>query len=132
MMPSELQPLPNTPFTDCYLCLREAVDASRSIFLNTGTHPRHPSQKAIEAAHRRNLAKLERASKAVEDYEVRLSIETQWKPGDVEWVAAAEKLRKREYQQALDCVERLLVSRIFELSKMNLSQTGASPTFSFI
>jgi hypothetical protein len=60
----------------------------------------------------------------VEDYEVRLGVEIRWTPDNSEWEEAAEKLRKREYQRALDHVERLLVSRIFELSKMNLSQTG--------
>jgi biotin synthase-related radical SAM superfamily protein len=106
---------------------RELVQTSRSTFVvHVDANSRNQTQKSIEAAHRRNLAKLERASKAVEDYEVRLGVQIRWSPDDKEWQEAAKRLRKREYQLALDNVERLLVSCIFELSKMNLSQTGAS------
>lgn len=31
---------------------------------------------------------------------------------------------ERDYQRALDALEALVVARIFELSKMNMSQTG--------
>ncbi|KAI6022186.1 hypothetical protein BKA83DRAFT_4463979 [Pisolithus microcarpus] len=43
---------------------------------------------------------------------------------DGEWQAAARLIANRKYQHALDNVERLVVSRIFELSKMNQSGTG--------
>jgi hypothetical protein len=106
------------------------VQASRTTFVSrTGTHSDNHAHKAIEAAHRRNLGRLERASKAVEDYEVKLGVEVRWTPSDRLWQEAAEKLRKRDYQRTLSNVERLLVSRIFELSKMNLSHTGAPLCF---
>lgn len=35
------------------------------------------------------------------------------------------EVKKRKYQLALDALELLIVERIFELTKMNQSQTGA-------
>jgi hypothetical protein len=106
---------------------RELVMASRTRFVAVTAEDgqlRNPGA-SIEAAHRRNLGKMERIVQAAEDLEVRLGITTRWTEGSEEWNAAMEKLRKRDYHRALDHVERLLVSRIFELSKMNLSHTGA-------
>jgi hypothetical protein len=108
------------------LFIRDVVQTSRASFIiRDPTNSNTNAHKAIEAAHRRNLGRLERAAKATEDYEVKLGVTARWIPSDKEWQEAAEKLHKRDYQRALDNVERLLVSRIFELSKMNLSYTGA-------
>jgi hypothetical protein len=72
---------------------RDVVQTSRSTFVvHVGTGSRNQTQKAIKAAHRRNLAKLERAVKSVEDYEVRLGLETRWSPEDKERQDAAKKL----------------------------------------
>ncbi|KAF8164458.1 hypothetical protein K438DRAFT_1775438 [Mycena galopus ATCC 62051] len=61
---------------------------------------------------------------AVQDLELRLGITERWRPEDEEWAAAVEMLRKRRYQRALDDLEALVVARIFELSKVNLCDTG--------
>jgi hypothetical protein len=58
-----------------------------------------------------------------------ISVDGRWKPGSSEWVAVGEKVRLCRYQQALDALEGLVVSRIFELSKMNMPQTGESLLF---
>jgi hypothetical protein len=109
---------------------RELITVSRNRFVAVTAEDgqlRNPGA-GIEAAHHRNLDKMERIVQAAEDLEVRLGITTRWTEGSEEWKGAMEKLRKRDYHRALDHVEQLLVSRIFELLKMNLSHTGA-PTF---
>lgn len=66
----------------------------------------------------------QRALAAVQDLEVKLSVETRWTNGSEEWTAAAVLTSQRRYQRCLDELEALVVSRIFELTRMNLSQTG--------
>ncbi|KIK17375.1 hypothetical protein PISMIDRAFT_15196 [Pisolithus microcarpus 441] len=66
----------------------------------------------------------EKDLKAVQELEGRLGITRRWVPEDEEWQAAACLVANRKYQCALDNVERLVVSQIFELSKMNQSGTG--------
>ncbi|KIM59405.1 hypothetical protein SCLCIDRAFT_126248 [Scleroderma citrinum Foug A] len=65
--------------------------------------------------------------KAVQELEGHLGISRRWVPEDEEWQAAARCHAPNmfgTYQQALDNLERLVMSRIFELSKMNQSGTG--------
>ncbi len=56
--------------------------------------------------------------------EVKLSIDTRWSPDCPEWKLAAMLVGKHCYQQCLDELEGLIVSRMFKLTKMNMSQTG--------
>lgn len=53
-----------------------------------------------------------------------MNITSRWEPESVEWKAAADKVVKRRYQRCIDNLEGLVVARMFELSKMNMSQTG--------
>ncbi|KIK18075.1 hypothetical protein PISMIDRAFT_110128 [Pisolithus microcarpus 441] len=62
--------------------------------------------------------------KAVQELEGCLGITRCWVPEDEEWQAAARLVANRKYQCALDNVEQLVVSQIFELLKMNQSGTG--------
>jgi hypothetical protein len=54
-----------------------------------------------------------------------MNITSRWEPESVEWKAAADKVVKRQYQHCIDNLEGLVVARMFELSKMNMSQTGS-------
>ncbi|KAF8185590.1 hypothetical protein K438DRAFT_1907690 [Mycena galopus ATCC 62051] len=78
----------------------------------------------IETQRRHVLEQQAKALAAVQDLEVRLGVETRWVAGDKRWVAAAELVRKHRYQRALDNLERLIISRMFELSKCNMAGTG--------
>jgi uncharacterized protein YbcC (UPF0753/DUF2309 family) len=60
----------------------------------------------------------------VQDLERKLEIAERWTCERPEWGAAAVMVGKRRYQRCLDSLEGLIVSRMFELTKMNLSQTG--------
>jgi hypothetical protein len=84
------------------------------------TKRRHASE-----VHDKNL-------KIVQGLEVKLGINVRWVPGSVEWDRAVKLISTREYQRALDALEGLIVARMFELTKMNMSQTGQSSNVSLI
>ncbi|KAJ7484572.1 hypothetical protein FB451DRAFT_1436491 [Mycena latifolia] len=54
----------------------------------------------------------------------RHGIEKMEKDLDAKWASTVVEVKKRKYQLALDELELLIVERIFELMKMNQSQTG--------
>ncbi|KAJ7838328.1 hypothetical protein B0H14DRAFT_2588627 [Mycena olivaceomarginata] len=60
----------------------------------------------------------------VQDLELRLGIETRWVAGGEEWVKAALMVKNQSYQCAFDQLQGLIVARMFELAKMNMSGTG--------
>ncbi|KAJ7191800.1 hypothetical protein GGX14DRAFT_339834, partial [Mycena pura] len=76
-------------------------------------------------AERRHAFELEAKSlEAVMYLESRLGVVNRWKPGEPEWLEAQALVGKRRYQRALDTLEGLIVGRLFELWRMNLSDTG--------
>jgi hypothetical protein len=56
--------------------------------------------------------------------ERRLEIATRWTSDCEEWKSTQEMLDLHGYNRALDHLEGLIVSRLFELTKMNMSGTG--------
>ncbi|TFK46595.1 hypothetical protein OE88DRAFT_1638090, partial [Heliocybe sulcata] len=68
--------------------------------------------------------KLEKAQATVERLEDQIGIEARWDDKSSEYQAARLKLKERKYRKALDELERLVVQRLFELSKLNVSGTG--------
>ena len=44
-----------------------------------------------------------------------------------EWAIAEKSIAEREYDDAIDGLEGLVVARLFELAKMNKAETGQSP-----
>ncbi|HEV7736206.1 MAG TPA: hypothetical protein VGO47_02390 [Chlamydiales bacterium] len=62
--------------------------------------------------------------KAVEDLETKLEIECRWTPPSEEWKSTSKKLAMRNYQLAVDKLEGLVVSRLFEMTKLNQSGLG--------
>lgn len=68
----------------------------------------------------------------VQNLEVRMGVLRRWGPADNEWRQAAEMVGKRRYQRCLDSLEGLVVARMFELTKMNMSQTGVWLPLTFI
>ncbi|KAI6015478.1 hypothetical protein BKA83DRAFT_4465568 [Pisolithus microcarpus] len=77
-----------------------------------------------ETMRRHAQENYEKDLKAVQELEGRLEITRRWVPEDEEWQAATRLVANRKYQCALDNIKRLVVSWIFELSKMNQSGTG--------
>ena len=81
------------------------------------------TQKA-ETARRHAIEKYEKNLKLIQELEVKLHVESHWRPGDPDWQDAARLVMQREYCRVLDCLEGLVVARLFELSKMNRAGTG--------
>ncbi|KAJ6553701.1 hypothetical protein DFH09DRAFT_924701 [Mycena vulgaris] len=61
---------------------------------------------------------------AVHELEVRLDITQRWEAGSAEWSATAVMVANRRYQRALDKLHGLVIARLFELTKCNMSGTG--------
>lgn len=78
-----------------------------------------------EAKRRKLIEQQKNALEAVCDLEARLNIAVRWMPGSFEWQDTAKLVARRQYQRALDHLEGLVVSRILELTRMNMSRTGA-------
>ena len=68
----------------------------------------------------RHCHALDKDLPVVQDLEVILCVVEQWAPGCPEWKAAALMVGKH----CLDDLEGFIISRMFELMKMNMSQTG--------
>ncbi|KAF5341224.1 hypothetical protein D9611_005927 [Ephemerocybe angulata] len=108
---------------------KKTLDELRSTFL--AHDPIAPVPKGRGRRKQSPEAKLRHATElydknlaAVIDLEKQLDISERWVEGSEEWVSAAVMHSKRRYMRCLDNLERLVVSRLFELSKVNMSQTG--------
>ncbi|KIJ59155.1 hypothetical protein HYDPIDRAFT_101239, partial [Hydnomerulius pinastri MD-312] len=85
-----------------------------------GTYGRDASHTSrTETTRRHAQENYEKDLKIVQDLELKLQINERWQPGDEEWNTAARLVANRKYQRALDNLERLVVSHIFKLTKMN-------------
>jgi hypothetical protein len=60
----------------------------------------------------------------VQGLESALEIAERWTAVLPKWVQTVAEIKKHKYQLALDALELLIVERIFELTKMNQSETG--------
>jgi hypothetical protein len=78
----------------------------------------------IETQRRHTLELQVKVLAAVHDLKDRLDITARWIPGDEKWEAVATMVRRRRYQRALDHLQGLIISRMFELAKCNMSGTG--------
>ncbi|KAJ7512593.1 hypothetical protein B0H11DRAFT_1699088 [Mycena galericulata] len=83
-----------------------------------------PGVAKAELARRHGKEKVEKDLEAVQDLEVRLEVVDRWTVASPKWVSTVVEIKKWKYQLALDALELLIVERIFELTKMNQSQTG--------
>ncbi|KAG0700154.1 hypothetical protein DFH29DRAFT_876763 [Suillus ampliporus] len=77
-----------------------------------------------ESARRHAIEDYEKNLRLVQALECKLDVITCWVPEDAEWQNAGRLVANRKYQRALDCLECLIVTRIFGLTKMNRSGTG--------
>ncbi|EGO28854.1 hypothetical protein SERLADRAFT_406236 [Serpula lacrymans var. lacrymans S7.9] len=70
------------------------------------------------------LEKYKKILEAVHVLEVKLQVVRHWTPDDPEWQCAGRLVAMQKYQRALDRLEGLVVACMFELTKMNCSQTA--------
>ena len=88
-------------------------------------HEMSTTRKA-ESQRRHINDQLERVSTELCECEVILGIErgNRWTPATPEYIETLKYLRERKYHRALNKLQRLLVLRMFELSKLNVAKTG--------
>lgn len=79
---------------------------------------------STETARRHALEAHAKQLSAVHALENKLDIHIRWTIGSDTWKDAEKKVKMRNYQRCIDSVEGLVVARMFELTKMNMSQTG--------
>lgn len=84
--------------------------------------------RRTESARRRAIENRDKLLEQVQDLEERLDTE-RWTPGDEKWKQAEQLVIMFDYQRSLDKLESLIVARMFELGRMNMSRTGASQEF---
>ncbi|KAK1217449.1 hypothetical protein PQX77_019914 [Marasmius sp. AFHP31] len=80
--------------------------------------------RQIEARYRTTYQKFDRLLDEVADWEVEHGISERWTPESPEYLSAEKGLVHRQYRHALDELERLVVQRLFELTKLNMSGVG--------
>ena len=61
---------------------------------------------------------------AVQDLESKLEIEQRWTSASPEWILAEKAIKDHRYLNALDEIERIIVERLFEMTKIHQSGTG--------
>ncbi|KAL0567633.1 hypothetical protein V5O48_014366 [Marasmius crinis-equi] len=78
------------------------------------------------ACARKNSARKRAAAieKEVSDFEIDNAIPSRWKLDGPEYRAAVKNMNGRVYRRALERLERLVVQRLLELTKLNMSNTG--------
>lgn len=107
---------------------RETLEASRSLWSNTtqstAASSGRDTTRIMETARRHALENHDKDLRVVQELELRLEIQERWTIGSTEWQKASQLVAMRKYQRALDVLEGLIVARMFELTKMNRSQTG--------
>ncbi|KAJ7300570.1 hypothetical protein DFH08DRAFT_725213 [Mycena albidolilacea] len=83
-----------------------------------------PGTSKADLARWHEQEKMEKDLERVQDLEELLEIEERWTTVSLKWTATVNEIKKRKYHLALDALELLIVEHIFELTKMNQSQTG--------
>lgn len=114
------------PFRIIIHVSRQKLSAALQIWSTLTPHSisSRDTTQGTETARRHALESHARNLQSVQAMEKTMDIPSRWMPECAEWVAAAEKTKMRRYQRCIDTLEGLVVSRMFELTKMNMSQTG--------
>ncbi|KAJ7160682.1 hypothetical protein C8R43DRAFT_1086815 [Mycena crocata] len=75
-------------------------------------------------ARRHARENFDKAIDAVQEMERKMKIGPRWTSESPEWQKAAELVATRRYRLCVNHLEELVLKRLFELTKMNMSQTG--------
>lgn len=81
-----------------------------------------------ESARRKALEKKQGLEEIVEGLERKLGVEDRWSEGSKEWGIVTQYVATRAYHKALSSLEGLVVFRLFELTKLNMSGLGVDYT----
>lgn len=93
------------------------------------------TRKQIAAVRTRNRTTFTRWAAKEEElcrYEEEHAIDTRWLPDSDSYKATRKLLVERSYRTAVDNLERLVVQRLFELTKLGMNGVGESMLFMLI
>jgi hypothetical protein len=101
----------------------------------TSTHRIHHIRERYNAVHQEGSTangtacwhtkeNYNRAVQAVQEMEKKMDILVRWTVDDEEYENAEALVASRHYRLALNKLEELVIKRLFELTKMNMSGTG--------
>ncbi|KAI0363067.1 hypothetical protein BV20DRAFT_1040098 [Pilatotrama ljubarskyi] len=82
------------------------------------------AMRKLETNRRYLREHLNQLTAEVNAMEVRLDIANRWQPGDSRYNEVVQYIAERKYQRALGKLQRLVIQRLFELHKLNISRTG--------
>jgi len=98
--------------------------AANEIFTKVATKNIHSAllqaRRQVDTAY----AKLQNCEEYVANLETQLNIEERWTEDSPDYKHNREQVALWDYYEALDELERLVVQRLFELSKLGMSGTG--------
>ena len=102
----------------------EYLNFTPADFAPTGSLPSSAKAKALEAERSAAARKLLFHMNTVDDTERRLGIVERWTPEHPEFIKAIAFIKNKRFIDVVETLEGLVVQRLFELSKANLSSTG--------
>jgi hypothetical protein len=83
----------------------------------------------IDTQYRTTFERWKAKNDEVLRYEEERNIADRWAPTSQEYLSALTILQERKYRRAIDDLERLVVQRLFEMSKLGMSGVGMSEFF---
>ena len=101
---------------------------SGSIFLQVSVSDaaQRKSTAKLETSRRHALEKYNKVLDEVQALELKLLPAVRWTPDSAEWKEAKRLVSEADYRRCLDRLEGLIVARLFEFTKLNMSGTGVS------
>jgi len=113
-----------------FICRSDATAISNT--WSTSTPGAKDNTRTMETRRRHAIENRDKDLATVQALELKAGIAEHWTRGSAECHEAAALLHMHKYQRVLDVLEGLVVAHVFELSKMNRSQTGTlSPLYLF-
>lgn len=106
------------------LCSAVFDKVSAAIKVQKRSHYRTPAQKKLDVQQEAALAGIRAAESDAIRYESVLDIIERWKPESAEYKEGLQLLRERKYRRAVDSLERLMMQRLLELTKLGQSGLG--------
>jgi hypothetical protein len=79
---------------------------------------------AVRTRHRTTFTRWQAKEEELTRYEEEHSIEVRWLPDSDAYKATQTLLVERSYRRAVDNLERLVVQRLFELTKLGMNGVG--------
>lgn len=113
--------------SNCQACLRKACE----VFISY-VHGKRDGSNTVQRKHQDEEENEHKLITDVQALEAWLDISRCWKEGSEEWDQARTMGKELSYQKALDRLEYLLVARMFEMARLNVSGTGECLSLTFI